>query len=387
VGSVRGRALAVVLNVCACGARSGIEREALDWTPWDAGAEPVVNLDASVDRVLDRPARIEAGCDGEALPAPRSVAAARGPTRLYPVVLHDPTRRRALVLGGLPSSGMFSRAVFAISTEDGAVRPLGESPVDLAISAHAVWIDPGRTALIVAGALPGGTWTSRVLRVDVTDDALRFSVVGEHPGGASSGVTAVFDGARRAVIVHGGSGIDTADPRPFGVTWALRLEGDRARWSELVAGAESPPAASGRVGGIDPRTGALVLLSGLTREGYDRRVWRLSAGERPRWTQLSGAADVVARSGDALEWDPVGCGFVVVGGRCADQAWLVRPEATGVREALLGTMRVDGVTSGLGRESAAVVFDPAQRALMVIAGSDCTVNGATIASNVRVELR
>lgn len=391
MGSVRAALFGAVALACglfACGARSSLDGEEAVWLPFDGGATVPVDFDASVDRALDRPPRLEAGCDGEALAATSAPRVSAGPTRLYPVVLHDPSRRRALVLGGLPSSGMFSRAVFAVSTEDGRVEPLGESAVELALEAGVAWIDPGRTAVLIGGMLPGGSWTDRVLRVDVEDARVRFTVVGAHPGGAHTGAMAVFDPARRAVIVHGGRGVDVADPRPFAVTWALRLERGAAQWSELIAGAQSPPAAQGRLGGVDPRTGAVVMLSGTIRDlGFDRRVWSLSAGARAQWTQLEGAADVLARSGSALEWDSSSCGFIVVGGRCADRVWLLRPEGTSVREAVLGAVSVEGVRAGLGRSSAGVVFDESTRTLAVIAGSDCTVNGATIATNALIELR
>ncbi|MFO0626023.1 MAG: hypothetical protein U0325_10440 [Polyangiales bacterium] len=197
----------------------------------------------------------------------------------------------------------------------------------------------------------------------------------------------VYDPGRRAVIVQGGAGVDIADPRPIATTWLVRLEGDQTRWEELVPAAQSPPAATARVGGIDPRTGALVALGGFNRQGYDRSVWSLSTGARPRWTRLDGAADAIPRSGDTLTWDPVGCGFLVVGGRCADQVWLLRPEGDGIREALLGTMRTDAMSRGLGRIGAGVVFDTARRSLVLIAGTDCQNSGFTIASNAVVDLR
>jgi len=259
--------------------------------------------------------------------------------------------------------------------------------MELTLFTGLAWIDPPRAAIVVGGTLLGGMWTSRVLRVQVQDDALQFATAGAHPGGPCSGVTAVFDPARRAVIVHGGQGIDTADPQPFSTTWRVRLDRDTTRWEVLLPAGQSPPAANARVAGVDPRTGAVVMLGGSTREGFDRSVWSLSAGDRPAWTRLDGAADVLPRSGDALEWDPLGCGFVVVGGRCADQVWLVRPEGRGVREALLGTMRMDATTAGLGRLGAGVVFDVGRRSLVTIAGTDCQTSGFAVASNAVIALR
>ncbi len=384
--SANGWLVALGLNLCACGSRSGIDRESLDWSPLDAQIGSPLDVDASVDRVLDRPPRIEAGCAGEALPSPRVTRVTSAPRRLYPVVLHDPTRQRALVVGGLPASGTFTREVLSVSTVDASARSLGQASVDLALDTGVAWIDPGRTALIIGGLLPGAGTTARVLRMDVEDNAVRFTMAGDHPGGAHTGSTAVFDPARRAVIVHGGQGSDTADARPFSTTWLVRLDGGAVRWEELVSSSQSPPAARSRVGGIDPRTGALVMIGGFARDGVSRSVWSLSAGERPRWTMLDGAADALARSGATLEWDPVGCGFLVVGGRCSDQLWLLRPEGTGVREALLGTMRIE-MMAGLARESAGVVFDRAQRSLTLIAGVDCSVSGMAPLSNVSVELR
>lgn len=388
MGAVIARRALVVFALSACGSRSGIDRD--DLAPWDFDAGPSArpfDLDASVDRALARPARIEAGCDGEALPSPRSARAVTAPTRLSPMVLHDPTRRRALVLGGLPSSGRATREVYAVSTTDGRSRPLGSSALDLPVFTGIAWIDPPRTAIIVGGTHLGGAWTGRVLRVRVGDDAIQFAAAGAHPGGDVSGVTAVYDPARRGVIVQGGQGIDTADPRPVAATWIVRLVGDESRWEMLLPASESPPAASARVGGVDPRTGAVILVGGFTREGYDRSVWSLSPGARPRWTRLDGAADALPRSGEALEWDPVSCGFLVVGGRCADQVWLLRPEGDGIREALLGTVRVEAASAGLGRVGAGVVFDPAQRALVAIAGTDCQTSGFTVASNAVIDLR
>ncbi len=131
----------------------------------------------------------------------------------------------------------------------------------------------------------------------------------------------------------------------------------------------------------------MVLIGGFTRQGYERAVWSLSPGPRPRWTRLDGAADALPRSGDSLSWDPVACGFLVVGGRCADQVWLLRPEGDGVREALLGTVRTNDETVGTGRLGAGVVFDPAIRTLVMIAGTNCQMSGFTVPSNVVMDLR
>ncbi len=390
MGSVSGAgwvALALC-GLCGCGARVGLDREQYLPPDLDSGLDDrPVPLDGAVDRTLSRPPPLEAGCDGAALPSPRSVRSVAAPTRLSPMVLHDPTRQRALVLGGLPVGGRSTREVYAVSTRDGQARPLGSSPVELGIFTGLAWIDPPRTAIVVGGSFLGGMWTPRVLRVQVDDDALQFATAGEHPGGPCTGVTAVFDPGRGAVVVHGGRGIDTADPQPFATTWRVRLDGATTRWEVLVPAAQSPPAASARVAGVDPRTGAVVMLGGSNPDGLDRSVWSLSPGDRPVWTRLDGAADVLPRSGDALPWDPVGCGFLVVGGRCAEQVWLVRPEPTGVREALLGTMRADPMTAGLGRIGAGVVFDPGLRSLVMIAGSTCQVSGGTVATNAVVDLR
>jgi len=385
----RPRWLALVLwGLSACGSRTGIDRE--EYRPWsmDSGLDDgPVSLDAAVDRALSRPPPLEAGCNGQALPSPREVRSVPAPTRLSPMVLHDPSRARALVLGGLPAGGRSTREVYAVSTSDGQSRPLGSSPVELSIFTGLDWIDPPRSAIVVGGSFLGGVWTPRVLRVGVTDDALQFATAGEHPGGACTGVTVVYDPARGAALVHGGRGIDTADQRPFATTWRVRLDGATTRWEELVPAAQSPPAADARVAGIDPRTGAVVMMGGTTRDGLDRSVWSLSPGDRPVWTRLDGAADALPRSGSALPWDPVGCGFLVVGGRCADQVWLLRPEAPGIREAMLGTMQADPGTMGLGRIAAGVVFDPGQRALVAIAGSTCQSSGGTVGSNARIDLR
>ncbi len=388
MGAVNLRAALGLCALCGCGARAGIDVE--DHTPWrfDGGDTPArVELDASVDRALMRPPRLEAGCTGETLPSPREVRAVMAPTRLGPMVLHDPTRQRALVVGGLPSSGRSTREVYAVSTTDGRPRPLGSSAVDLPVYTGLAWIDPPRTAIIVGGTHLGGMWTSRVLRVSVEEDSVQFSPAGEHPGGAVSGVAAVYDPLRGGVIVQGGEAIDTADARPVRATWLVRWVGGETRWERIVSDAESPPLASGRIGGVDPRTGAVVLIGGFTRQGYERAVWSLSPGPRPRWTRLDGAADALPRSGDSLSWDPVACGFLVVGGRCADQVWLLRPEGDGVREALLGTVRTNDETVGTGRLGAGVVFDPAIRTLVMIAGTNCQMSGFTVPSNVVMDLR
>ncbi|MFO0601821.1 MAG: hypothetical protein U0324_01545 [Polyangiales bacterium] len=379
------KALALAALVAACGARTEGLPEAPDRASLDGGGP--LDLDASVDRALTRPPRLEAGCDGAPLPAPRSVRRVDGPTRLYPVTLHDPSRERVIVLGGLPASGTFTREVYAVSTVDGHVTPLGQSGVELALEAGVAWAVPGQTALLVGGMRPGGVWTGDVLRVDVTDASVRVSRAGAHPGGEIVGPTAVYDPRRAAVIVNGGRGVDGRDARPFATTWAVRLDGASTRWEALVAPADGPAPGWQRVGGVDPRDGAVILLGGATSDGADRAVWSLAAGAQPHWARLEGAADALPRSGEALPWDPVGCGFVLVGGRCSDQIWLLRPEAGGVREALLGAVRLEGESRGLGRMGAGVALDVARRTLVAVAGESCDTSGATVRSNALIELR
>ncbi|MDP3276732.1 MAG: hypothetical protein Q8Q09_16150 [Deltaproteobacteria bacterium] len=372
----------------ACGARSNIDPETYaPWEPSQSLDAESFERDASLDRALSRPPRIARGCDDAALPAVRSVQSVSGPIRLSPVVLHDPTRQRALVVGGLPSTGMYTRGVYAVATADGQTRTLGVSAVELPIFAAVAWIDPPNTALMVGGSLRGGTLAASTVTMQVFDNTIQFAESSAHPGGPVWYASAVYDPARRGVIVHGGRGHDTADARLFRATWLVQREGSALRWRELVSASQSPPAADARIGGIDPRTGALVLLGGSTADGVDRSVWSLSAGESPRWTRLEGAADALPRSGHALSWDPIACGFLLVGGRCADQLWLIRPEGSGVREALLGSLGLDPVSVGLGRIGAGVVFDATQRSLLVVAGSVCDNSGGVIRANAVVELR
>lgn len=379
------KTLALAALVTACGSRSALSPELAVPVTLDARAS--LDLDATIDRALSRPPRLDAGCDGAPLPAPRGVRRVDGPTRLYPVALHDPARDRLLVLGGLPAGGTFTREVYAVSTVDGAVTALGASAVELALEAGVAWVVPDRTALLIGGMRPGGAWTDEVLRVDVGGTSVRVSRAGVHPGGEVVGVTAVYDPARQAVIVHGGQGVEGCDARGFATTWAVRLDGAGTRWEALVDAAGGPPRGWSRLGGVDPRDGAVVLLGGATPDGTDRAVWSLPMGARPTWRRLDGAADALPRSGHALPWDPVGCGFVVVGGRCSDQTWLIRPEGGGVREALLGTVQLDGEARGLGREGAGLALDVARRTLVAVAGASCDTNGATVRSSALIELR
>ena len=196
----------------------------------------------------------------------------------------------------------------------------------------------------------------------------------------------MYDPARGAVIVNGGQGISGRYVRPLATTWVVRLDGAGMRWDALVDAPGGPTPGSQRLGGVAPRDGAIVLLGGATRDGADRAVWSLSAGAPARWRRLEGAADALPRSGQALPWDPLGCGFVIVGGRCSDQVWLSRPEG-GVREALLGTVRLEGELCGLGRAGAGVALDVARRALVAVAGESCDTSGATVRADALIDLR
>jgi len=388
-GAPRFISLLCACSLAACGARTGVDQQDLEPRALDGGAMVPSPLDGAVERDLDRPPMLDAGCDGAPLPSPRFVREVTAPTRLAPVVLHDATRRRALVFGGLVQSGRQTRDVYAVSATDATTRPIPLSPagMELPHNVAIAWIDPGRTALMVGGVIIGGEYQGRVYRIDVTDNAVQLSAIGEHPAGVVVGATAVYDPLRSAIVVHGGEGNSGADERPLSTTWLLRLDGSTARWEPLVDASDSPPRAAGRSGGVDPRTGAVVLLGGYTRDGVDRSVWVLSAGPRPRWARLIGASDVIPRSGGALEWDPVGCGFLIVGGRCADQLWLSRPDGTHIREARLGPMRNPSRGAALGVLGAGVVFDPTQRTLVAIAGTDCNNSGFTVAVNALVEVR
>jgi hypothetical protein len=379
------KSLTLAALVAACGARTEPSAEPAERVSFDAGR--LLDLDVTFDRSLARPPRIEAGCDGAPLPTPGAARPIDGPMRLYPVTLHDPARDRVIVLGGLPASGTFTRAIYAVSTVDGRVTALGDSAVELALQAGVAWTVPGETALLVGGMRAGGVWTDEVLRVDVTASAVRVSRVGVHPGGMLTGPTAVFDPRRNAVIVNGGQGIVGRDVRPLATTWSVRLDGASTRWERLVDAADGPTHGWARLGGVDPRDGAIVLLGGATADGADRSVWSLAAGAPARWRRLEGAADALPRSGQALPWDPVACGFLVVGGRCSDQLWLLRPEAGGVREALLGAVQLDGVARGLGRQGAGVALDVARRTLVAVAGESCDSNGATVRTNAVIALR
>jgi hypothetical protein len=227
---------------------------------------------------------------------------------------------------------------------------------------------PVRRAPIAVGALVGGAlgaWMAGVpaqLLVTVRD------------GISASASVAALDGAGsvRSLILQVAA---AAWPALAGgcagaMAGALLQTGFRIRSSIGGAWRVRMPELGAAGGGVARMAWAVVLMGGTTRDGFDRSVWSLSPGDRPVWTRLDGAADVLPRSGSALPWDPVACGFLVVGGRCADQVWLLRPEDTGIREAMLGTMQSDPRSMGLGRIAAGVVFDPGQRALVAIAGNN-----------------
>jgi hypothetical protein len=115
---------------------------------------------------------------------------------------------------------------------------------------------------------------------------------------------AVYDSARRRMVIHGGDrNLIWTPSETLDDVWALSLDGSGG-WTKLEPRGTSPGARSKHLGVYDPTADRLLIYGSAGGERVD--LWSLSLGDAPEWTELfpSGQAPGLPSEGASAVYDP-----------------------------------------------------------------------------------
>jgi hypothetical protein len=202
-----------------------------------------------------------------------------------------------------------------------SVTPTGDVPPPGG-SRRAALVPGTKTALLFGGYETSGSDTADLYKVDWSGDVPAFQKLEQPSAPPSRELHAfVYDAESQRFAAFGG--FSYAKAGAVDDTWTMKLEGNRAVWTE-VKSAERPTPRYGFFYGLDDATGRLVVFSGAqnpkTKDPINaaKDTWSLDLrAESPAWTQvLTGEEEgtpVGRRNGCSL-FDPRGPRLVVYGG-------------------------------------------------------------------------
>jgi Galactose oxidase, central domain len=252
---------------------------------------------------------------------------AEGPAaREHGTMLLDDEKRAAYLVGGsgYKPQGTTLGDVWKLDLATHAwspVTPTGDVPPPGG-SRRAALIPGTKTALLFGGYETSESDTADLFKVDWSGDVLAFQKIEQPAAPPGRELHAfVYDAQSQRFAAFGG--FSSAKRGAVDDTWTMKLEGNRAVWTE-VKSADKPSARYGFFYGLDDATGRLVVFSGAQNpKGKDpinaaKDTWVLDLrAESPTWARvLTGEEESSPpgrRNGCSL-FDPRGPRLVVYGG-------------------------------------------------------------------------
>ncbi len=171
-------------------------------------------------------------------------------------------------------------------------------------------------ALLASGALAAhGPFAARfpVSPVATPPDTSFWALLSPNgsPPFSRTGQSAIYDPARRRMIIFGGFGGAYLND-----TWALSLTGVPS-WTPLMPSGAWPSARVGHSAIYDPLRDRMIIFGGnsYSLHPYMSDVWALSLSDPPAWTQLQPAGGPISPRGNhSAIYDPVRDRMIVFGG-------------------------------------------------------------------------
>ncbi len=241
--------------------------------------------------------------------------------RYLPSLAWDPLRRRALLFGGesmYAAEGSFyyypSAELWDLSFDPRARwQQLARDSVPAARHGHTAVVDPADDRMIVFG---GSAYPVTPLPYDLWElplaDGSRWRAMateGTPPVGRWLH-SAVFDAARRRMIVFGGYDGTSA----LGDTWVLDLSGTPA-WTRLDVPGPAPSARWGHGAAWDAIGDRMIVFGGYDGTSALGDTWQLSFAGTPAWSLVPTTDHPSPRCVATTLLDPVHDCVVLVGGQ------------------------------------------------------------------------
>ncbi len=223
--------------------------------------------------------------------------------------IYDPIRDRMIVFGGQYGGGNdLWELTFSAPPTWNQLAPLGTPPS--ARTQHSAIYDPVRDRMLVFGGYgPGYNNDLWELTLSGAPTWTQLAPAGTLPV-ARTQHSAIYDPVFDRMLVFGGR----SSSARLGDVQSLSLSGTPT-WTTLATSGTPPSPTYEHTTVYDPLRGLMVVFGGVTSSGAQNRVWALSLGGTPTWSELlpSGARPR-ARSGSAAIYDPVRDRMVIQAG-------------------------------------------------------------------------
>ncbi|MBL8953540.1 MAG: hypothetical protein JNK82_22380 [Myxococcaceae bacterium] len=218
----------------------------------------------------------------------------------------DSTRQRGVIFGGQSSANTMLRDTWEWNGTTWLQVMTADAPP--ARRAASMVYDEGRGVVV----LFGGSVSTSECGPDVRNDTWEYNgtawrrVTPARSPAARTEPILVYDGARRVVVMFGGSTCSLSCPSE---TW----EYDGTTWSQRSP-PRSPPARCDWSGAYDVRRQRFVVFGGGGSAGPVNDTWEFDGAT---WVERTQPASPPARFNLALTWSPARGAVVLYGGRAA----------------------------------------------------------------------
>lgn len=302
------------------------------------------------------------------------------PANLGPIVL-DPNNRRALIIGGLSSSGVYANRISVLDIDTLEHRELnvtGDS-VKLPALTVPVW-DAENSRAIVLGGTVVVTDLAQVFAVSIQGENAVVQRLPDYPPGPVHRVAAAYDPVGKRLITTASIDFDDATQLAYRATFALDLTPGNEGWSELLPGEVGPPQVQlgeTREMIYDPSRD-LMILAGSGEKANPGRVWVLDLQNPTQWQGLSGALPQQSLFTPSFVWDEPSCSMLYLTRSdtfCRADMWHVKTPKAALEATSLGT-----AAFGPGGPAYGSLLRDAERdRLLIFGGTQC--DGAQNFSN------
>lgn len=234
------------------------------------------------------------------------------PPRLQEVMVLDPARHRLVAFGG--TDGSYRNDVYAHSLDSGRgwalLAPSGTKPAPRRLHT-AVW-DAPRDRMLVFGGYDGSFYNDvwALSFAGATPAWSPVTPIGTPPS-PRAGHVAVFDPEGDRMIVTSGYDGVTAPYNRVNDTWALSLSGT-PEWTKIEAA--NPPVARSSASAIYDSARRRLVLFGGTSPDFLADCWALPLDGAPDWVSVASAGAIPAREEHSAVYDTARDRMVVFGG-------------------------------------------------------------------------
>jgi hypothetical protein len=279
--------------------------------------------------------------------------------RAFHSAVYDSLLDRMIVFGG--NDGAACNDVWALSFSGNAtwakLTPSGTPPPPR--EWHTAVLDGARNRMIVHGGVDGGarhadTWA---LSLGATPAWTPLATGGTGPGGRSSHC-ALVDVAGDRMIVF--AGLDGAG-QPVNSLWSLTL-GASPTWSAIVPTGTAPSARFGASARYDALRRRAIFFGGGVGAPNTNETWVLSLAGTPAWSLLTAPNPPQGRQFHTSAYDPLGDRLLVFGGSSGpvlSDTWALPLSSPGSAWIPLTSTRRRGHTA---------LFDVARHRMVVFGG-------------------